>query len=793
MRWARAWGMAIAISLAACGGGGGGGGGTGNGATATIAGQATVLDASGDQVPAPAGHAVQLVVLDQQGQPGAVLASGMADANGRFEIALPPGRSTGLQLGVTSSDGAGGRWRAVAMNNDAPVGPASEAVTRELFASVGQRSATVSPHPRLGDLYRNSTLWLGLLNPRTSNPAAAVEQLRTALRSDSAATRAFDELGFQGQLTSSLGDIGGLFGHGQRAIEVDDGDGPLKVSVVRPSPDASNDWTIDEFPTGSSGTPDRIWLRPENDGIVQYQAQLRDSTVSVLLGLIGPHQVQSFRWAPGVDQPLASVRKPTHGFDFDTDGRIDTLVFRLNQRMAGVETVEALGERWRALVFEVTTILTIELSGGGSIVVQGTERRWHVPEIGAVHTVESNESIARDGTVTRGAATRRAVRAVAGDTSWPGRVRITATPLGTRSDYSFPASIGLTADNQIAVAGGVNIVCCSLHRGVSIRPLQPPGVSADILVAPGLLGARTVMSADGRHLYVASSRFLGGDGTNVALPIDQAEALGATLVRYNATTLVEEASLTLPPIPSRLQPGLAFPRHMIRTVLVSPTDSTHAALAGVDAVLVRGTSVVSSVGSNNDVTERLGIDGRARMISDQILLRGWDPDRQELRLEIDGGGASSRAVPITAAGLDLNAMRTSVPVLFNLFRTSDSAALYDRVDSRRLYLDGFRRVVNPDTGALISDLSTLPNQSLVAPGCTPRGAQVICLDSGRIHILNADLQLQRALPLQSDLRRLVDAYQATSPRTLHAASDGSLVYTVEGGGLGMLVYRVVFD
>jgi hypothetical protein len=791
--------LGLSALLAGCGGGGGGGGGNPGPVTPTaVSGQLTLLDAQGDIAPAPAGREVQLVALGPQGEPGAVLATTTTDGTGSFQLGLPAGRSPGLTLGVVAPDGAGGRWRAVALNADAPVGPASEAVTQELFAALARSTVAVAPDARLGHFYRNASLWLGLLNPRQTAPAQAVEHLRAALRDDPASAQALDELVRLGRLSSSLGDIGGLFGFGSRVLEINDSDEGLRIVLPRPSPGVPGEWTLDEFrPAGGTipDLPDRTWLRLQDDGVQRVRSNFGTPTTVALQGLIGPYQEQSFRWTPGVELALASVQRPTDGLDFGGDGRADTLNFSVTQRFNGAETLDILGERRRALSFTTTNLLRIDLSEGGSITVRGTERRWHLPELGAVRSEESNEAVDRQGRVTTGTLQRVAQRAVAGSTSWPGRVRLAVSDLSIPTDF-FAANargLGLTAAQQLLVRRFVEGPCCQSATAVSLRPLQG-GSGAEVTIQPGLLGVVLALSPDGRRLYAATSPFLGGDGTNVALPPAEAAALGATIVRYDATSLVEEARFQLPPIPSRLQPGLAFPRHMVRTLLVSPTDSTELAVAGIDAALVRGSTVVSAIGNQAGWEERIGADGRARLNGDQVLLRGWDADRQELRLEISGGGEFSRALPVTAAGLNLSALRNAAPVLFALGATGDLAALYDHVDRQRLYLGGFSRVLNPDTGAQIASRLDSPDLALRGAPCARRASsELLCL-TDRIHLLDADLRPLRTWPLQLDLRRIVGSPDFAPSGPLLPGPDGQLIVVgTTPSGRSLAAYRLSFD
>jgi len=785
--------------LAACGGGGGGDGGGGNppAARPTVSGQVSVLDGNGRLVAAGAGRSVELVVLGTQGEPGAVLATTSTDAKGQYTFTLPEGRSNGPALGLSTSDGAGGRYRAIALGADAPLGPASEAVTREIFAALGSGGGAVEAHARLTDFYRNTTLWLSLLDPGSAAPSGAISRLRETLLADAAVRVALDELALRRRLVANLGDIGGLLGFTARVIELDDSEEGLRTLDAGPSADTAGEWLVEDSAAGSTATPDRVWLRLEDDGVLRLRSQLQQTgSANVLLGLIGPHKVQTMRWQPGVEQTLTDVRRATDGYDFGGDRLPDVLAYTLKQRMLGVEALEVMGEPRRALVFEITSVLRIELSEGGQLVVQGVERRWHVPALGVVRSVENNQSIDRGGRVTDGSVTRAARRAVAADTSWPGGVRFTATPLSTPRSYLSPMSLGLTVAEQLVATGAVPDVCCVGQLGISVRPLGAAGGSfADILVPPGLLGPRAFLSPDGRRIYVATSALMSGDGTNVARDPQEAAAQGALIVRYDATTLQEEARMTLPPVPSRLQPGLAFSRYLARTIVISPTDSTLFAVAGVDAVLVRGTTVLSSLGSGDlvPITERLEGDGRARLLSDQIVLRGWDAERQELRLEINGGGAFSRAVPVSAQGLDTGAMRNSVPVLYSLWQSGGSEGRYDHVDRQRLYLDGFRIVVHPDTGAAIASLAQQPDVWLRQARCAQRAGQVACIDGSRIHLLDADLRPQRTVALQSDLRRRLGGPMPGVPDgALHTAADGSLVYVTESV-YGLTAYRLRFD
>lgn len=790
--------LLLTAALVACGGGSGGGAtpttnsgggavevildpGADNGTinlTAALTGGLWVLNEDGSTAAASAGHEVQLVSLDALGRPGAVLASTRTDASGRYVLPLPAGRTPGLDLGLVADDGAGGLWRAVALNADTEIGPGSEAATAELFDALGAQDGSAAGI-RLGLFYRNASLVLTLQDPGRSTPAAAVARLRERLRADPDAAAALQALRSGGGLPATLGDIGALFGYTARAIELLDSDEGLRQELAQPVSGSPGAWTLSDTSVATPQDSNQARLQLEADGVTQQSLQTSDAETQLLLGLLGPYRIESFQLPMGVELTLAQRNAPTTGLDFSGDNIEDRYQFSQRQKVLGIEPIDALGRRWRALKVETVTELQILMSNGGSASTRSQVQRWLVPQLGAVHTVFNVVAQGRDGQTSTLAGTRVPGRAVAAETSWPGGVHLDATPAPTPSNLSFPRTLGLTADEQLTIEGGVFLQCCTGHLGLALRPLAAPAVSAELLVDPGALGSRAYLSPDGTRLYVTTSQAVPENGSFVtALPMDQAAALGATIVRYDARTLREEARFQLPPIPSVRQPGLGFPRMTVRSMLVSPLDPTHFVATGVDAVLMRGTSAAAlALGGGIDNEQPL-TGNSLRMLTDQVRLLGWDADRNELRVEINGGGPLSRAVPVTAAGLVASAQRDSVPVLFNLntgFLNLD--AMYDRVDARRIYLNGYRAVHDADTGTLLGDLSQQADLALRGAGCTLRGEAVACLTGEHLYLLDATtLAVQRQLPLQGDLRRQIGAHLVSSPQRLDLGRDGSLVF-----------------
>ncbi|HJV94585.1 MAG TPA: hypothetical protein VJ608_01055, partial [Albitalea sp.] len=544
----------VLVVLAGCGGGGGGGGGTGGGTPAhAVQGLLAVPSSDGSsQVPA-AGVTVSLVTIDDAGISGSVLGTTTTAADGSFHLDLPTNQSFGMTLGVVAPDGAGGLWRAYALQSDVIVGAASEAVMRELLAARMMRGLAFNDTAaRLGRFQYDASLMLRLLAPDTADAAGAVARLRAWLWADPAVAEALSALGATGQLPAMLGDIGGLVGAARGAQEVDDTLDGRTIRTTRPT--AGGQWTLTDAPGETAA------LRLDADGLVVVSQTTQDPNAQVLLNLLGSHIVATRSRELNATQRLTSLQRPTTGYDFDGDNQVDQLIYTIDQTVRGVETIAAFGTTVATLRSDFRTELTIRLSGGGAITAVEQRSEWSMPFAGRVRidsTITATDPRGVTSTVDRRSTVQRAVL---NDVSWPGRVRVSAVDIGERPGDTSTL-FGATDDDHILAQ--------ALHTSVLGQP-QDLVLSARDFVGGTPVDAvqritatdanrRAFVSPDGTKVYVAWTRNdLPTSTYSWTQDPEVAAAGGALVVRYDARTLQEEARLILPPIASALVPGKAF-------------------------------------------------------------------------------------------------------------------------------------------------------------------------------------------------------------------------------------------
>lgn len=777
----RALALAVCVSvLAACGGGGGGGetpGGGGPEPTRTVSGTLSTLATDGRIVDAGGDQRVSLVAVDAQGQPGAELVSARTATDGGFRIDLPAGRAVGTGLALVASDGAGGRWRALVLSTAVDLGPASEAHTQEFVAARTARgTAFTESMERLARLQRNATLAMRLMNARSAQPQNAVATLRQWLHFDPAAAAAFAALSRSGTLPATLGDIGGFVGAARGAWDVVDSiDGRRTLSAV-PVAGSSTDLDVSDNAAGqTTAQPSRIRL--ENDGVSSIRQSSADSSAQVLLNLIGQHRVATFSFETGTSVRLTAIDRLTTGYDFDGDQREDRLQYRIDQTTRGIEAVTAFGTARQALRIDYRTELTIVMSGGGrSIEVVETRSQWTLPFAGPVREDSTSTGTDTEGRTTTLSSRRTAERAVVNSVSWPGGVHVGATPMREPTDYMFTTSLGVTEDLRVSFGGFVPGPCCQLPHALSSRDLTGTAEDADIIVPPSSLATQRFVSPDGTRIYLAMSQALPAefDGIRYAMDPAVAASYGAVVVRYDARTMQEEARIVLPPRPSEAAPGLAFPRNIVFQLIVSPGDPTQFVVAGVDALLVRDAGVASRFLRNAD-TEVMQLDGRVSLLDSQVALRGWDLARNEIWVELNGGGPLGRFAPITADGFDTAALRPGLPYMFTLLGSND--LVFDHIGVDRAYAEGHRSVVDTTTGTVIRRLSESSDGGLQTARCTRRSGQILCGNGDTVYRLDKNLAETSRVSLHNDLRALARGVLPSGPGdAVFAPRDGLFVY-----------------
>lgn len=758
-RWSIRFALLCLTWLSACGGGGGGSETGGVPEPTSIEGRLLRLSSVGRAVPAPSGAGVRLYALDQSGSPtGIPVSSTITDSQGRFRLDLPDGTSMSQDLLVEGDDGAGGHWRALAVTRTVELGPGSETIVRELLAIRNERRSPFAVETRrLGLLQYNAALALGLVENRSSEPRGAVRDLRRWLLIDPAVSSALASLRSSGRLPTTLGDIGGLFGATPTAMDTLDANGVRRLFAVTPWELDPSKLIVSERTEGDTTSSGHERWELAGDGIHLVTASSNDAVTLALLDAIGSHSRASFDLTEGRVQRLATVHASTERVDFDGDHVVDELTYTLDQTVIGTETVEVFDDGRPALRVDFRIRLVIDLSRGGSLSSTESVSQWLLPFAGPVLQTTRVAVTDKDGRTTEQTMTRRAIRSAQLDVSWPGPVRLRAAPLAATAGESLPHAFAAGPDTLLLLANSAPGATWGGDLGLFVRDADSGEAVADLVHANTGSSLRYFVSPDGRKFYVCQDKALPPEWSTVVHTTTPAEAaaLGATIVRYDAETLTEEARIALPPRPSQLVPGMAFPRNRVHSMLISPTDPNEF-VAGSEggAVLVRDTTFAAQTLVHPTGGEVLLTDGRARLVG-MVALRGWDASRNEIHFEIDGGGPYGRIVPVAPDGLDVADARQGLPLLASLAGTYPSEAVFDRMTTNRAYLSRYRVAIDTATGAVIADLASSDDIALSVARCTWHAEQVVCVNGSEIVELSpSDLSVMRRLSLHVDLRRI---------------------------------------
>ncbi|HUG22305.1 hypothetical protein [Piscinibacter sp.] len=743
----------VLIVLAGCGGGGGGATEDGSTPPPAVQGQLVVPSSDGSTQVPDGGVVVSLVTIDDAGIAGSALATTTTAVDGSFHLDLPANRSFGMMLALVAPDGSGGQWRAYALQSDVIVGPASEAVVQEMLAARTRRGVALDDTAaRLARFQYNASLMLRLLAPETADAAGAVASLRTWLWADAAAAEALSALGATGRLPATLGDIGGLLGAARGAQEIDDTLYGRTIRVTRPA--AAGQWMA----TDSAG--DEAVLRLDADGLVLVSQTTQDPNAQVLLDLVGSHTVASAALEPNGTRRLTSLERPTTGYDFDGDNIVDELLYTVDQTVRSVETIAAFGTTVTALRSDFRTELTIRGSSGGAMTAVEQRSEWSMPFAGQVRidsTVTATDLLGVTSSVVRQSTVQRAVL---NDVSWPGPVRVSAVDIGEDPTYSS-SLLGVSNDDHVlaqALHGSAQDLVLSARDFLGGTPVDAVhGLTAEHA------NRQAFVSPDGSKVYVAWRR---NDLPTSSYGWTQdpavATAGGALIVRYDARTLQEEARLTLPPIMSTLIPGKAFARYRVDDILVSPNDPTTFVVTGVDALLVHGTRI-EPLALQLASAEHQSSPNFAVMQDEQITLRGWDGERDEIYFEFRNFTPETSVVAVRSGSFDVAGIRTSPTRMVDL---DPSRTHFDRIGIDRAYVSGFQTVVDTRTGAVIRTLDdhAVGGPDIIWMTCGWAAGDVVCVDSMAVHVRDAaDLAENRNVSLQRDLRIGAGALAPSDP------------------------------
>lgn len=761
MEWGsnRCAGLLIACSfMAACGGGSGS---TPNPGRTTVAGN-VALTTAGNLWQSTPGAAVRLVELDSTGTTTSILASTLADGAGSFRFELPAGRSIGLRLAVETTAASGERLRALALQDVVSLGPPSEAFAHALFSTAVVHAIGESDE-RLARFQNGATQMLALSPPLHSSLASVLEQYSALLEKDTVVRDALASLRSAGTLPATLGDVGGLFGIGEAIWNYDDTLlGPTVRRVTGHSLPGS--YVATSEPVGGASTQThgtRLTLRA--DGVSEEPFINASSLELAVAEVIGPEPIARFGLRIGETVDLIRVsNRPTISYSFDADGLPDRLSYASTLRVVGIESVSLAGTDVPVLRRERTYELSIALSAGGEIRIRQTQTEWAAPFCGVVREQSSTTITLPDGSsdVTDSRSTLTA--GVFDSVSWPGRIRIEGAFRQTPFAFNaYPLALVdsnhfVEADVQPNAPPSITLNTVSALTGGQVASVRLADVNQDFF-------NRVVASPDGTKLFAVIGGHPVDSGTNVdaSLPLAEAAARSATIVRLDARTLAEEVRVQLPPAPSALFPGRGFPRALVRDIAVSPADPRTFAVASVGLVLAQDSQITSILMPD---VERFSGAG-AFMTPDQVRLIGFDTARGSLMFDRSAGTPDGSLVsfddqgllPASLRGNGLPQLRTfGLPVSAYVNGSFDSVASSITTDA--LLLGQFNLAISKFDGRIITNNPFGVLGDRFSQPCRMQGLELACLTADGISLHSAtDLRFLRLIDVQPAMRNNIGA------------------------------------
>lgn len=765
----RTWHMAVAWllggMLAACGGGGGGstsGGGGGGGETpeptpTAIAGQLRWIGASGWADPAPAGQVVELVQLGADGSAGAVLASTTTGSGGAFELPWPAGRSTGDSFALRAAEADGVPVRALPFGGRVELGAASELLTRAYLdarQTAGGRIVEDAKRLQRWQTAGGQFLTLTPVRPRRGTEAALAELARWMAR-DPASTAALRALR-QGRLPASLGDIGGLAGTGTGAWEVQGTVRGRYQQRVRASADQPGEIEFHLYPADADGGPGIPLPGSQSipyaiaafadDKVVEPRVYVAPGTGTqerVLRFMFGPLTYSAIGVATGRTEPLmqqvTTLTQPSASNPFPRGTRFEA---RSSITTEGIETLDALEGRPRALRTATREVLTITWPDGRVAQTDTRSNDWLVPFAGVVRTRSSITASGTGVTPTTTANDRDLLHGVTNAVSWPGRVLVEAQALALPANDHWWQPLGVTGDRALVLStrstDQVTPSALVLDLDTGARRAQRA-----FTTLPNSSGWVARLSPDGSKLYAVNS-VLPPPSHTLPIRLAEADAVGARVDRFDAATLQREASLRLPAQRSPNVPGTGHPRYEVGSFMVSPADPTVFVAGSVGAVLVRGATPATQ-----DLFDASAEYYNGALLGGAVWVWGWDGTTGELHAQVSGrSDPAHKIVPIVADGIPLAGARAGVGVL-----ASDGLQYRgSRFTADRVYLGEANGVYDKRSGARLGGSDRAP--------CAPANGRVVCLgplDDPRVstlHLLDeATLAPAEVIDLQSNLRR----------------------------------------
>ncbi|HET7864577.1 MAG TPA: hypothetical protein VFL86_09245 [Burkholderiaceae bacterium] len=634
-----------------------------------ITGIATSHDAQHSVRTAPGGTVVKLVSLGSGGEAIATLAETTTDDQGRYKLAAPQGTRPGAELALQVSEPDATTYRALVLEAQVDVGPASEAFARELLAApVSWKNLPASDAERMLRFQRAVAQFLGTSEPHRSTPEVLVLELRARLRADPASNAVLTALQ-AGAGIPNLGDIGALFGLGRAAWMAEDSDGTLREWITQPSSTTPGDYDLIAVYRSQTEWPPRrsvrATFRAERDGITTITPDLgiNPAQSAVILNqMLGPLRTFEVGLSPGKAVRINDIHRSTGSYTFDADQSPDTLHYTTDLTVLGPERLQHFGGSVLALKVSSVNQLQVDLSSGGSIRVTETRIDWHVPFAGIVRSDSSVTGVDRNGNATTGVGSHALRNGVTNRVSWPGGVRIEATRLAWDTEDSrqgYP--LGLTpqrnlvlhAEETFGIRPVVAVFSIDDGRLIASKSFDlPVGRVGDVRLSP-----------DGTKLYGVTART--SDFTDIAqaYPADQAASAGAVFMRFDANTLSEEARLTLPAEPSKAFPHLAFPRSALLDYMLSPIDTSQLLVASLGTVLYAPDGTATSYqfsppweayGPNQPIP---------RLFTDRIMPLAWDDLANEVWLRVTPlfKGSTVYAVPVQGQVLQLDKARPVPP------------------------------------------------------------------------------------------------------------------------------------
>jgi hypothetical protein len=387
-------------------------------------------------------------------------------------------------------------------------------------------------------------------------------------------------------------------------------------------------------------------------------------------------------------------------------------------------------------------------------------------------------TVGANGETTSGTDTLNLERGAINGMSWPGRLHAATTVVPLDLAVSDPALVPLASTDGRQILFARQPYPGSLETvGLSVLDVEQRRLTATVGMSSGagVFVRHVHVAPDRRSVFVSfmypqegQSQYFSFD-----MPLAQARAQSAEVVRYDARSLEELRRVRLPAVQSAFQPDRGFPRAWISRLLVSPIDGESFVASAAGMLLFGPSSDVPATLVAPDA--EVFVPPYYMLTLDQALARGWDATTNEVHFTYEPPGFNPvlprgpYRVSAEPAAFSVAAM-TSAPDL--PWSTSGN-----EVASDRGILFGVNSQYNSASPTLF-DRSGVAQASVsnAAQRCTTALGPLVCHDSSTyVRYDNRTLQATATASMNWDLRWRASQQEFADFSVLARPSPGEII------------------